>query len=94
MLLPHALAYNAPVVPEVIGRLRAVLGDDPAAGLQALARRLGAPMSLAALGMPEEGVERAADLALANPYSNPRPLTRDGVRALIARAWAGEPVAT
>lgn len=92
VLLPHALAYNAPAVPEAIARLRAVLGDDPAAGLQALARRLGAPTSLAALGMPEDGVDRAADLALANPYWNPRPLTRDGIRALIARAWAGDPV--
>lgn len=93
VLLPHALAYNAPAVPDVIDRLRPVLGDDPAAGLQALARRLGAPDSLAALGMPEEGIDRAAGLALANPYWNPRPLTRDGVGALLARAWAGDPVA-
>lgn len=93
VLLPHALAYNAPAVPDAIERLRSVVGDEPAAGLQALARRLGAPTSLAALGMPEDGIDRAAALALANPYWNPRPLTRDGVRALIARAWAGEPVA-
>lgn len=93
VVLPHALAYNAPAIPAAIDRLRAVLGDDPAAGLQTFARRLGAPTSLAALGMAADGIDRAADLALANSYWNPRPLTRDGVRALIARAWAGEPVA-
>jgi hypothetical protein len=41
--------------------------------------------------MPEEGIDRAADLALANPYWNPRPLERDALRACIAAAWAGEP---
>ena len=93
VLLPHALAYNAPAIPDVIARLRPILGDDPAAGLQDLAHRIGAPTSLATLGMAEDGIDRAADLALANPYWNPRPLTRDGVRALLARAWAGDPVA-
>lgn len=93
VLLPHALAYNAPASPEAIERLRPMLGTDPAAGLQALARRLGAPTSLAALGMAEDGIDRATDLALASPYWNPRALTRDGLRMLIARAWAGAPVA-
>jgi maleylacetate reductase len=41
--------------------------------------------------MPENGIERAADLAVSNPYWNPMPIERDAVRMLIARAWAGEP---
>lgn len=93
VMLPHALAFNAAAVPEAIERLRHSLGEDPAAALQALGRRIGAPTSLAELGMPEAGIDRAADLAMANPYWNPRPLERAGVRALLARAWAGEPVA-
>ena len=40
--------------------------------------------------MPERGIDEATDLALANPYWNPRPLERQGIRKLIARAWAGE----
>ena len=32
---------------------------------------------------------RAADLAVKNPYWNPRPVTRDAVRALLGRACAG-----
>lgn len=93
VVLPHALAFNAAVVPEAIGRLVPVLGADPAAALQQLAGRIGAPTSLAALGMPESGIDRAADLAMANPYWNPRPLDRHAIRALLARAWAGEPIA-
>jgi hypothetical protein len=40
--------------------------------------------------MPEDGIEKAADQAMANPYFNPRPLERNAIRDLIARAWAGE----
>ena len=40
--------------------------------------------------MPESGIDKATDLALSNPYWNPRPLERQGIRNLIARAWAGE----
>ena len=41
--------------------------------------------------MPESGIDKAADLAVTNPYWNPRPLERDAIRDLIARAFAGEP---
>jgi maleylacetate reductase len=41
--------------------------------------------------MPEAGVERAAEMALANPYWNPRPLDHEAIRRLIARAWSGAP---
>ena len=56
----------------------------------ALSRKVGAPQSLREIGMPESGIDEATDLALANPYWNPRPLERQGIRDLIARAWAGE----
>ena len=93
VLLAHALAYNAPAVPEAMAALRPLLGTDPAAAIQELGRGIGAPVSLAALGMPEDGIDRATDLALANPYWNPRPLDRAAIRALLARAWAGAPAA-
>lgn len=93
VILPHALAYNAPAVPTVIARLRPILGDDPARGLQDLARRLGAPTALRDIGMPPEGLDRAADLAMQARYPNPRALEREALRAMLARAWAGEAVA-
>jgi len=94
LILPHALAYNASAVPEAMARLRGVLGPDPALALFNLGHAVGAPASLAALGMPDSGIVRAVDLALSNPYWNPRPLERDALTALIARAHAGAPPIT
>src|SRR5918912_636323 len=93
VVLPHALAYNAPAAPAAVAALSRALGgtDDPARALWELAGRLGAPRSLAELGMAEADVPRIADLAVANPYANPRPVTRDGIEALLRAAWAGEP---
>ena len=91
IILPHALAYNAPAVPDAIARLRRALATDvPAGALFDLAREIGAPGSLRELGMPEAGIEQAADEAVQNAYWNPRPLDRAGIAALLARAWAGE----
>lgn len=89
-VLPHVVAYNSAAAPEAMARVRRALGANDAAGtLFDLARSLGATMSLADIGMPEGGIERAADLAVANPYANPRPVTREAIRALIADAFAG-----
>jgi hypothetical protein len=60
-------------------------------GLSCLTASFGAPTSLRPLGMPETGIDRAADLAMKNAFWNPRPLERDAIRDLIARAFAGEP---
>jgi alcohol dehydrogenase class IV len=64
---------------------------DTAQGLYDLSGRLGAVRSLRDLGMPESAIDRAADLAVKDPYWNPAPVRRDAVRALIARACAGDP---
>ena len=91
VVLPHAVAYTAPAAPEAMAAIARALGAaDAASGLYALAGAVGAKRSLRELGMPEAGIDRAADLAMANPYWNPRPLERGAIRALIARAWAGE----
>ena len=66
-------------------------GDVIAEGLYALERRLGAPLTLRELGMPESGLDRAADAAMADPYWNPRPLDRERLRQLLADAYAGRP---
>ena len=56
-------------------------------------RASGAKRALRDLGMPESGIDQATELALANPYWNPRPLERQALRELIVRAWSGEPPA-
>ncbi len=91
VVLPHAVAYNMSAVPRVMQRLATALqANNAASALFELARRVGAPRSLRALGMPEAGIERAVELALAKPYWNPRPLEPAALRELIRRAWAGE----
>ncbi len=95
IVLPHAVAYNAPAAGDAMASLSQALGgSDPAAALFDLAGRLGAARALRDIGMPEDGLDRACELALKNPYWNPRPIEREGIRALIARAWAGEPPIT
>jgi maleylacetate reductase len=91
VVLPHSAAYNresAPAEMEVIAA--SIEADDAPPGLYDLARQLGAPMSLAELGMREEDLDRAADLAAEKPYPNPRPVTREGVRDLLENAYHGK----
>lgn len=92
VVLPHALAYNAVAAPQAMAQLARALGvENGPLGLWTLAHDLGAPLSLRELGMPAEGLDRAADLAAASPYPNPRPLEREALRALLQRAWEGQP---
>jgi hypothetical protein len=39
--------------------------------------------------MQQGDLERAAGIALARPYYNPREVTFDGVLELLTTAWAG-----
>jgi alcohol dehydrogenase class IV len=90
VILPHALAYNAGHAPAAMARIARALGTSEAAqGLHDLGARHGAPTSLRAIGMPDSGLDRAADLAVTTPYPNPRPLERAALRALLQRAFNG-----
>jgi maleylacetate reductase len=90
VVLPHAAAYNAAAAPQAMARVARALGvQDAPQGLYDLARGLGAPVALKDIGMPQDGLDRAADLAVANPYWNPRPIERAAVRALLDDAFFG-----
>jgi maleylacetate reductase len=90
IVLPHALAYNAGAVPDAMKRIARALGHDSAAqGLYELARANGAPVALREIGMREEQLDQAADIACNNAYWNPRPLERGAIRALLQRAFDG-----
>jgi maleylacetate reductase len=90
VVLPHATAYTASAVPEAMSRIARALGAKSAAqGLFDLASSLGAPTSLAAIGMKPADLDKAADIAVQNPYYNPRPITREGIRALLQDAFDG-----
>ena len=68
---------------------RALGTDDAAQGLFDLAARLGAPTNLAAIGMREDGLDKAAEIAVSAPYWNPRPFDRGQIRALLGDAYEG-----
>ncbi|TVZ79690.1 maleylacetate reductase and hydroxyquinol 1,2-dioxygenase domain-containing protein [Streptomyces sp. BK340] len=90
VVLPHAMAYNAPAVPDVMRRIAAALGvPDAPSGVYDLVAALGGPTSLRDLGMPEAGLAHAAELATSTPYPNPRELTTEGIADLLAGAWHG-----
>jgi maleylacetate reductase len=92
VMLPHTLAYNAPAAPEAMRRIaRAIERPEASAGLHELALELGAPTALRDLGVEAGDLKRIADLALANPYWNPRPLDSEAIAGLLRRAWAGAP---
>jgi alcohol dehydrogenase class IV len=92
IVLPHAVAYNAPAAPDAMERIaRAMRGADAAQGLFELAKRLGARQALRDIGMPEDGIEQAVKAMLAAPYWNPRLLEEEALRNLLTRAWNGDP---
>lgn len=93
ILLPHAMAYNAAVAPEAMEAIADALGasgENAAQALFDLSGRIGAPRALRDIGMPEDGLDRAADETLINPYPNPRELDRAAIRALLGNAWRGD----
>lgn len=90
VILPHAVEFNCNAAPEAMRITAEALGAGSAAqGLFDLALRIGAPVALKDIGMPADGLERAADLATQNPYANPRPVEYAGVLELLRNAYAG-----
>lgn len=103
VVLPHVAGLNLPAAPDAQRHLLAALpanGDtSPGAvdeqalsALVALYARAGAPRALRDLGLPEHDLDRATDLIMTQvPAENPRGMTWVIVRAVLQRAWSGEP---
>jgi alcohol dehydrogenase class IV len=93
VVLPQAMAFNAAAVPQALDRIARALGArSAAAGLFDLARDNGAPVALKDIGMQAADLDRAADIAVQNPYWNPRPIgaaQRGEIRELLQRAYDG-----
>ncbi|MFF2842404.1 maleylacetate reductase [Paenarthrobacter sp. NPDC057981] len=93
VVLPYALDYNAADAPEAVEALRRATGaENPAAYLRKLSLELGAPSSLRELGLTDGDVETVVEMATRNPYSNPRPVTAEGIRTLVAAALNGHDI--
>ena len=84
------MAYNEPALNGELKPIKSVLKtDNLAQALFDLAKSLGAPTSLAEVGMPADGIDTATEIAVAAPYPNPRTLTKDGIRTLLDDAYHG-----
>jgi alcohol dehydrogenase class IV len=89
LCLPQVVEFNATAVPDRFERARAILdrGNDSLAGaLRELRRRIGLPGGLRAEGITSADLDRLADKAFEDAChrSNPRPVTREDLRALYA----------
>ena len=90
IVLPHALAYNAPAVPQAMQALRRATGSaSPAGALFDIAKNAGVPTALRDIGMPRDGINRAVGFTLENPYFNPCALERTALTGLLTNAWHG-----
>jgi maleylacetate reductase len=88
ILLPHTAGFNASAARDRLAPVAEVFGSV-GPGLWDFARETGAPMRLSDLGLTEADLDRAAEIAIANPYHNPRPFDRGDIRRLLQDAFDG-----
>ena len=93
VILPHSTAYNRNAIPDAMATIASALGHeggDAAQCLFDLELEIGAPTSLQAIGLAEDALEQVAEeVAMDSYYNNPRPIERDGIRALLDDAFHG-----
>jgi alcohol dehydrogenase class IV len=93
VVLPHAVAFNAPALPDEMRRLAEALAASPgdeAGALWDLAVASDVPTSLAQLGLAEGDLPEAAERAAAEITVNPVPVDAASLLQLLRRAYAGE----
>jgi maleylacetate reductase len=92
-LLPYTAAFVLPAAPEAGRRIAGALeAEDAITAIVALARDVGTPRSLAALGLTEDDAVRAAAVAAADLPEKPRRPTPAELEDLLRRAVRGAPV--
>jgi maleylacetate reductase len=92
VILPHVVAFNAPVLPREMRRLAEALGvpgGEAAGSLWDLALECGIPTDLASLGLEREGLDEVVEQILIEEKNNPVPLDGPNVRALLDAAFDG-----
>ncbi len=67
---------------------------DAIKGLNGLLEKLKGKIAIKDFGMKKVDVEKAAEMAVANPYTNPRVVESGLVSELNRRCWAGEEART
>jgi maleylacetate reductase len=92
-LLPQVAAFNAAAAQAQLRGAASAVGSSTTSGVGAalfdLARSLGAPTSLAELGLPLEALDAVVATVLAARVPNPRPIDATGLRDLLLKAHTG-----
>jgi maleylacetate reductase len=92
VVLPHVAAFMLANEPEARAALQRALGTStPAQGFSELAERLGAPRSLAELGLTERDLDTVVEQVVGNEYSG-RSVTDAALRSLLLGALHGDDV--
>jgi alcohol dehydrogenase class IV len=89
VVLPAALRFNAPVVPDAVEDFAEAMGsDDAVAKVEELAR-LGGYARLRDLGVPGDELDEVGRLAAARPgaRANPRTVTPEQAAELLRSVW-------
>ena len=90
IILPHAVSFNARLVESLLTPVAEILQSaGPGQGLFDFAKGLKAPTALKEIGMPFDGLDKAAALVMESHYYNPRQPTQDQIRALLEDAFHG-----
>lgn len=89
VMLPHTAAFNSEAAEQELAAAAELFGGSIGGGLWDFAKSIGAPLSLKDFGLVEADLNRAADIAVENPYWNPRPIDRTSIRTLLQHAWEG-----
>jgi maleylacetate reductase len=96
-VLAYATQFNQDHAPDAMAAIVRAFraagrdADDAPSAVWQLAADLGAPLSLEPLGFAASSIDEAAGIVVASRPVNPRPVDVDGVRALLAAAYAGAP---
>jgi maleylacetate reductase len=90
LMIPYTTAHNADAVPDAMRRAARALGASNApSALYDLMQKTAVKKTLQEFGLTESDLEKAADLAVKNPYYSPRPVTREGVLEMLHAAYEG-----
>lgn len=93
VILPHAIAFNAPALPAEMALVANALHADPndaAGAIWDLAVASNVPTSLEQLGLEIADLPEVARRATEEITTNPRPFTESDMLGLLERAYAGE----
>lgn len=92
VVLPRALAYNAPAVPKALQIIGGALpfGDgDAVRGLHMIVEELSLPNGLCEIGMKESDLDVVVEQVMASGFENPVPLELEKVERLTRACFEG-----